>query len=105
MQPEPGYRCRHGHSTAKDPGSRPAKATYLREDRILAKLPLLLHRLTAAEPAAAITGARASAARPVPPTPEEVINHLRAHALVLRYDPRTRSASRGANPERFTPRP
>ena len=99
----PGYRCRHGHSSAKDPGSRPAKATYLREDRVLSKLPLLLHRLTAAEPAAVITGATASAARLVPPNSEEVINHLRANALVLRYDPRTRTLETGGeHPVRIT---
>lgn len=99
----PGYRCRHGHSSAKDPGTRPAKATYLREDRVLAKLPLLLHRLTAAEPAAVITGATASAARPIPPTPEEVIDHLREHALELRYDSRTRTLETGSgHPVRIT---
>ncbi|MEY9928621.1 site-specific DNA recombinase [Catenulispora sp. GP43] len=99
----PGYRCRHGHSSAKDPGTRPAAATYLREDRVLSKLPLLLHRLTAAEPAAVITGATASAARPVPPSPEEVIDHLREHALVLRYDPRTRTLETGSeHPVRIT---
>ena len=99
----PGYCCRHGHSSAKDPGTRPAKATYLREDRVLAKLPLLHRRLTAAEPVAVITGATASAARPVPPTPEEVIDHLRAHALELRYDSRTRTLETGSgHPVRVT---
>jgi site-specific DNA recombinase len=99
----PGYRCRHGHSSAKDPGTRPAKAIYLRVDRVLAKLPLLLYRLTAAEPAMVITGATASAARPVPPTPEEVIDHLRKHALVLCYDSRTRTLETGSeHPMRIT---
>lgn len=87
----PGYRCRHGHSSARDPDTPRAKNAYLREDAVLAKLPLLHHLLTAAEPATVITGAPASAARPVPPSPEEVIDHLRANALVLRYDPRTRT--------------
>jgi hypothetical protein len=98
-----GYRCRHGHTSAKDSGTRPAKATYLREDRVLAKLPLLLHRLTVTESAAVITGATASAASPIPPTPEEVIDHLRARALELRYDPRTRTLeTRGEHPVRIT---
>jgi len=77
----PGYRCRHGHRSAIDPSTPRPKSVYLREDRVLAKLPLLLHRLTAAEPAAVITGAPASAARPTPTSPEEVIDHLRANAL------------------------
>ena len=37
----------------------------------------------------------ASAARPVPPTPEEVINHLRERALELRYDPEARTLEAG----------
>lgn len=99
-----GYRCRHGPTSAKDPGKPRPKNTYLREDRVLAKLPLLHHMLTAAEPAAVITGAPASAARPVPPSPEEVIDHLRASALMLRYDPRTRTLETGGeHPVRITP--
>ena len=90
-----GYRCRHGHSSAKDPGTRLATTIYLREDRVLAKLPLLLHRLTVADSATVITGATASAARPVPPTPEELIDHLREHALELRHDSRTRTLETG----------
>ena len=58
-----GYRCRHGHTNAKDPSVPRPRNTYLREDRVLAKLPLLRHMLTAAEPAAVVTGAPASAAR------------------------------------------
>lgn len=98
-----GYRCRHGHTSAKDPGTPRPKNTYLREDRVLAKLPLLYHMLTAAEPAAVITGAPASAARPIPPSPKEVIDHLRARALTLRYDPRTRTLETGSeHPVRIT---
>ena len=94
-----GYRCRHGHNSAKDPGVLRPKNVYLREDRALAKLPLLHHRLTTAGQRTPATdsstttssGASASAARPIPPTPEEVINHLREHKLELRYDPETRT--------------
>lgn len=91
----PGYRCRHGHHSAIDPGTPRPKSVYLREDRVLAKLPLLHHVLTAADSAAVITGASASAARPTPTSPEEVINYLRANALMLRYDPRTRTLETG----------
>jgi hypothetical protein len=93
----PGYRCRHGHTSAKDPDTQRVKSVYLREDRVLAKLPLLHHMLTAAEPVTVITGAPASAARHVPPTPEEVIDHLREHALELSYGPRTRRWKTAAN--------
>jgi hypothetical protein len=99
----PGYRCRHGHNSAKDPDTARPKNVYLREDRVLAKLPLLHRRLTAAEPAAALNGATASAARPGPPTPEEVIDHLREHALELRYDSGTRTLETGSeHPVRIT---
>ena len=91
-----GYRCRHGHTSAKNSSAPRPRNTYLREDRVLAKLPLLYHMLTTAAPAAVITGAPASAARPIPPRPDEVIDHLRASALMLRYDPRTRTLETGS---------
>jgi len=90
----PGYRCRHGHSSARDPDT-PRVNAYLREDAVFAKLPLLHHLLTATEPTTVITGAPASATLLVPASPEEVIDHLRANALVLRYDPRTRTLETG----------
>jgi DNA invertase Pin-like site-specific DNA recombinase len=34
----PGYRCRHGHTSAQRPASRRRKILYLREDRIIARL-------------------------------------------------------------------
>jgi hypothetical protein len=52
--------------------------------------------LIVAGPATDFTGAPASAARPVPSSPEEVIDSLRAHALVLRYGPRTRTLETGS---------
>lgn len=78
-----------------DPGAPRTKSVYLREDRILAKLPLLHRILTAADSAAVFTGASASATRPTPTSPEEVINYLRANALMLRYDSRTRTLETG----------
>lgn len=88
----PGYRCRHGHTSAKTRKPDEPKNTYLPEKRILAKLTLLHHMLAAAEPGADNhTGAPASAARPTPTTPQEVIEHLRANSLGLAYDPRTRT--------------
>lgn len=97
-----GYRCRHGHTSAKDPGVLRPKNVYLREDRVLAKLPLLHHRLTSPDqPPSAVgstttsSGASASAAKPTPPTPHEVITHLRERALELRYDPEARTIEAG----------
>ena len=97
-----GYRCRHGHTSAKDPGVLRPKNVYLREDRVLAKLPLLHHRLTSPDqPPSAVgstttsSGASASAAKPTPPTPQEVITHLRERALELRYDPEARTIEAG----------
>jgi site-specific DNA recombinase len=100
----PGYRCRHGHTRAKnaDPG-RPKNA-YLPEKAVLAKLPLLFHRLTATSPTAAMKGRGASAAAsPIPASPEEVIDHLRGCGLVLCYDSRTRTLETGSGyPVRVT---
>jgi hypothetical protein len=77
----PGYRCRHGHTSATPPscGSRNAD---VREDRILAHLPALILRLTAVaggQPPRPGTG-RA-------PSIQEAIDHLRASGLALTYDP------------------
>ncbi|WP_194905984.1 hypothetical protein [Catenulispora rubra] len=85
------YQCRHDHTSATDSSVPRPRNTYLREDRVLAKPALLHHMLTAAAPAAVVTSAPASATQPIPPSPEELTDHLHTHALVLRYDPRTRT--------------
>ena len=92
----PGYRCRHGHTSATTPDPDRPKNTYLREDRILAALPLLHHRLTT--PEREPTSATAGAAPTTPPTPQEVIDHLRTHALQLSYDPQTRTLEIASQP-------
>jgi hypothetical protein len=48
----PGYRCRHGHTTANRRGSRAVKTFYLREDRILERIRnrLTRHGMHAADP-------------------------------------------------------
>jgi site-specific DNA recombinase len=38
----PGYRCRHGHTSASPPQPGRPKAMYVREDRLLAALPRLI---------------------------------------------------------------
>lgn len=99
----PGYRCRHGYTSAKNRDLDSPKSVYLREDRVLAKLPLLFHLLAADMAADPVKGASARAARPAPSAPREVIDHLRERALELRYDPRTRTLESGCKcPTRVT---
>jgi len=101
-----GYRCRHGHTSARDADPDLPRNSYLPEKAILAKLPLLYARLTATSLTAASPNRRATASaggRPVPPNPEEVISHLRQRGLVLRYDSRTRTLETGnGKPVRVT---
>ena len=94
----PGYRCRHGHTSAATPDPGRPKNTYLREDRILAALPLLHHRLNTTTPSRAPAGASASTAAPTPPTPQEVIDHLRTRGLRLSYHPQTRTLEASSQP-------
>jgi site-specific DNA recombinase len=88
-----GYRCWHGHTTAKNSGADRPKNAYLTERAITAKLPLLHKLMTMTNPATGDPRATASAATSNPPaaTPEEVIDHQRTHGLELAYDPRTRT--------------
>ena len=90
----PGYRCRHGHNSTKNPDPDRPKGAYLPEKTVLAKLPLLHHWLTAtSRPAANHRGGASASA--TASTPEEVINYLREHELVLCYDSRTRTLETG----------
>jgi len=94
----PGYRCRHGHTSARDADPNRPKNSYLPEKAILAKLPLLYTRLTATSPTAAPSSRDATASasgHPVPLNPWKVIDCLRQHGLVLRYDSRTRTLETG----------
>jgi len=77
---KPAYRCRHGHTSA-DP-ARPKNA-YIREDRVLPALDLLL---TGAEPARRRRTRRGADARPQP-GPETVIRYLRDRGITLTYNP------------------
>jgi hypothetical protein len=76
------YRCRHGHTSASRPDGRHPKNLYVREDRLLARLPALYLLLTT-DPAD-LPGTRA-------PDVEDIIERLRARHIELVYDPRTRS--------------
>jgi hypothetical protein len=84
----PAYRCRHGHTSATQPGPGRPKNAYIREDRIVPQLPALHLLLTDAEPAAR---RRRRTRRGVdvrgPVSAEEVIGYLRQHGITLNYDP------------------
>jgi DNA invertase Pin-like site-specific DNA recombinase len=76
------YRCRHGHTSATTPSPGRPKNLYVREDHILAHLPAL-HILLAG-----------SAQERMPSAPlgaVDVIAHLRAHRIMLTYEPQTRA--------------
>jgi site-specific DNA recombinase len=83
----PAYRCRHGHTTAAPPDPGRPKNAYVREDRILAHLPVLHLLLT--EPDIETrrrrrtrrgTDVRCQAV-------EDVIRYLREQRITLTYDP------------------
>jgi site-specific DNA recombinase len=85
----PAYRCRHGHTSAtpRDP-NRP-KNLYVREDRLLPRLPALYNALVGAEPAAGRTRRRTRSGIDVePPVSEtDMISSFRSWDITLTYDP------------------
>lgn len=107
------YRCRHGHSSASNSASRTLQA-HVRESHLLARMPLLHHRLVlgrattmttvkAGTPVRAIPG-RAVALKAVTPTPQEVIDELRraAHTLTYHHPTKTLQVDGGKLPIRIT---
>jgi site-specific DNA recombinase len=103
----PAYRCRHGKTSATAPEA-PVN-TFIRERDLLARFPLLHARLEPTQPTGRATttpapGRRTKAssntaiAITATPSPEEVIDYLRQRALVLSYDPRTRTLEADSTP-------
>ncbi|WP_228718513.1 recombinase family protein [Kitasatospora acidiphila] len=76
----PGYRCRHGHTSATPRPDRPRNA-YVREDSILPHLAALAIRLTTTT-AGAVSPGTAEA-----PSVADCIGYLRHSNLTLTYDP------------------
>ncbi|WP_407562213.1 zinc ribbon domain-containing protein [Streptomyces sp. 184] len=76
----PAYRCRHGRTTATGPSTGRPRNTYVREDRILARLPALLLRLTEGDE---------------PTSPEAAAARLRAENVTLTYDPADQTLTAG----------
>jgi hypothetical protein len=62
----PGYRCRHGHSSARSSDATRPKNLYIREDHALARLTQLRNGLDRGRP-----------------TPEDHAHRLRSEQLVL----------------------
>jgi site-specific DNA recombinase len=84
---KPAYRCRHGHTSAIPPDPGRPKNAYVREDRILPRLPAVYLLLTGTEPATARRrrtrrgmDARGQASAAV------VIAYLREHRITLTWD-------------------
>jgi hypothetical protein len=84
---KPAYRCRHGHTTATRPDSRPPNA-YIREDQILPRLPALGILLGTPARSRRKPG---TAHPPVPAGAAAVISYLRAKGITLIYDPGQRT--------------
>jgi DNA invertase Pin-like site-specific DNA recombinase len=89
------YRCRHGRTTATSPDPGRPRNAYLREDRILARLPALHLLLTGAQPARRRRTRRGADVRPAA-SPEEAIGYLREHGITLAWDQATGTLRAGA---------
>ncbi|WBB61909.1 hypothetical protein O7599_04995 [Streptomyces sp. WMMC500] len=76
----PAHRCRHGRTSATGPGTDLPRNTYIREDRILGRLPALLLRLTEGDE---------------PTDPEAAAARLRAGNVTLTYDPADQTLTAG----------
>ncbi len=89
---KPAYRCRHGHTTASRPDSRPPNA-YIREDQILPRLPALGILLGAPARSRRKLGA---AHPPVPAGAAAAISYLQARGITVIYDPGQRTLCAGS---------
>jgi hypothetical protein len=84
------YRCRHGHTTASAPAPGRPKNAFVREDRILPRLPAL-HMLLSG--ASAAEGRRRRTRRGTDvrhqASPGDVTMYMRENQITLTYDPAT----------------
>jgi DNA invertase Pin-like site-specific DNA recombinase len=85
---KPAYRCRHGHTSAVPPNPERPKNAYVREDRLLPRLPGLYLLLTGTESAGEHRRRRTRRGADVrrPASEHDVIGYLRAHGITLTYD-------------------
>ena len=73
----PGYRCRHGHTSAKPTTPDRPKTLYLHEDHILARIALSLEHVGL-------------------PDPAEMANYLHAHSITILCDTDTCTLNTGS---------
>jgi site-specific DNA recombinase len=83
---KPACRCRHGHTSAAPPDPGRPRNAYVREDRILPRLPALYLLLTGAGPARRRRTRRRADARPQAGA-EDVLGYMRGRGITLTYDP------------------
>ncbi|GGS29023.1 hypothetical protein GCM10010171_22770 [Actinokineospora fastidiosa] len=72
-----GYRCRHGHSSTRSRPARHPKNLYLREDRLLERLPEVI---------ASVQHMISDPPESPPPQPEALTAFLRLHDLAISCD-------------------
>jgi len=83
---KPAYRCRHGRTSAMAPDPARPKNTYVREDKLLPRLPAL-HLLLTSPAVRARRRTRAGADVRSTVSAGEVIRYLRQHEIALTWDP------------------
>ena len=83
----PGYRCRHGHTSASS-SQNPRRLAYIREDHVLEHLAAMLIRLQMSDHTDPI---RRPMQEPTTPTASEAITFLRHNAITLTYNPDTKT--------------
>ena len=83
---KPAYRCRHGRTTASAPSPQPPKNAYVREDRIVAHLPVL--HLLLSGPAGGKRRRRTRHGIDAQyQAAGDVISYLREQQVILIFDP------------------
>jgi site-specific DNA recombinase len=85
----PAYRCRHGNTSATQPGPGRAKNTYIREDQIVPHLATLAIVLAGQEHAAGDPEQASQVTSPA--RAGELIDRLRSSGQTLTYDPQQRT--------------
>jgi site-specific DNA recombinase len=85
----PAYRCRHGNTSATQPGPGRPKNTYIREDQIVPRLATLAIVLADQEHAGGDPERASQITSPARAV--ELIGHLRASGQTLTYDPQQRT--------------
>jgi site-specific DNA recombinase len=85
---KPAYRCRHGHTSAMPPDPERPKNAYIREDRLMPRLPGLYLQLAGAGSAGERRRRRTRRGADVrcPASEQDVIRYLREHGITFIYD-------------------